>query len=200
MQAMSVIEIEQRRRTRLTTWMGFHAGNVSNGNRADEAHITHFLDGSLCRQCQRLKLSRGSAHDSRAGRDFMQAISAIKIEQRRRTRLTTWMGFHAGHVSNGNRAGEARMTHFLDGSLCRQCQRSKSSRGGAYDSRAGWDFMQAMSAIEFKQRRCTRLTAWMGFHAGNFSTENPLCNLVITSCRQYSDIAPLSIQPLPRFP
>jgi len=52
MQAMSVIEIEQRRRTQLTNWMGFHAGNVSDRNRAEEVHTIHQLDGVSCRQCQ----------------------------------------------------------------------------------------------------------------------------------------------------
>jgi len=110
------------------------------------------------------------------------------------------MGFHAANVNDQNRAEEAHMTHELDGISCRQCQRSKSSVRGAHGSLAGWDFMQAMSAIEIEQRKRTRLTTWMGFHAGNFSTENQLCNLVITSCRQYSEIDPLSIQPLPHFP
>jgi len=63
-------------------------------------HTTHGLDGISCRHCQRLKLSTGGAHDSLAGWDFMQALSAIEIEHRRRTRLTTWMGFHAGIVSD----------------------------------------------------------------------------------------------------
>jgi len=52
MQEMSVIEIEQMRRTQLTAWMGFHAGIVSDLNRANEAHTTHCLDGISCRQCQ----------------------------------------------------------------------------------------------------------------------------------------------------
>jgi len=42
-------------------------------------------------------------------------MSAIEMEPRRRTRLTSWMGFYAGHVSNGNRAEEAPTTHSLDG-------------------------------------------------------------------------------------
>ena len=153
MQALSAIEIEHRRRTRLTCWMGVHSGIVSNRNRA-----------------------------------------------RRHTRLTFWMGFHAGIVSNRNQADEAHTTHKLDGISCRHCQRSKSSRRGAHDSLPGWDFMQALSAIEIEQTRCIRLTNWMGFHASSFSIENQLCNLVITSCRQYSDIAPLLIQSLPHFP
>jgi len=37
---MSVIEIEQSGHTRLTLWMGFHAGNVGDRNRAEEAHTT----------------------------------------------------------------------------------------------------------------------------------------------------------------
>jgi len=118
-------------------------------------------------------------------------MSVIEIEQRRRTPLTTWMGFYAGNVSDQNRAEEAHTTHSLDGISCRQCQQSKSSRGGAHHSRSGWDFMQAMSVIEIEQRRRTPLTDWMGIHAGYFSTENQLYNLLITSCSQYSDIGPL---------
>ena len=45
MQAMSAIEIEPKRRSQLTPWMGFDAGNVSNRNRAQEALTTHILDG-----------------------------------------------------------------------------------------------------------------------------------------------------------
>ena len=45
MQAMSAIEIEHRRPSQLTAWMGFDAGNVSNRNRAQEALTTHSLDG-----------------------------------------------------------------------------------------------------------------------------------------------------------
>ena len=59
--------------------------------------------------------------------------------------------------------------------------------------------MQAMSVIEIKQR-CTQLTLWIGFYAGNFSAENQLYNLPITSYRQYSDIILLSIQFLPLLP
>src|SRR6188768_429963 len=172
MQALSAIEIEQTRRTRLTNWMGFHAGIVSDRNRADEAHTTHVLDGISCRHCQRSKSSRRGAHDSLAGWDFMQALSAIEIEQTRRTQLTSWMGFHAGIVSDRNRADEAHTTHVLDGISCRHCQRSKSSRRGAHDSRPGWDFMQALSAIEIEQTRRTRLTCWMGFNAGIVSDRN----------------------------
>ena len=45
MQAMSAIEIEHRRCSQLTGWMGFDAGNVGNRNRAQEALTTHILDG-----------------------------------------------------------------------------------------------------------------------------------------------------------
>jgi hypothetical protein len=45
MQAMSAIEIEHRRCSQLTRWMGFDAGNVSNQNQAQEALTTHKLDG-----------------------------------------------------------------------------------------------------------------------------------------------------------
>jgi len=80
-----VIEIEHRRRTRLTRWMGFHAGIVSDQNRAQEVYTTHKLDGISCRHCQQLKSSTGGTHDSHPGWDFMQALSEITIEQRRRT-------------------------------------------------------------------------------------------------------------------
>jgi len=146
-----------------------HKVNVSNRNGAEEAHTTHFLDGILCRPCQQWKSSRGGTHDSLAGWNLMQAISAIEIEQRRRTRLTTWMGFHAGNVSDRNRAEEAHTTHNLDGISRRQCQQWKSSRRSAHHSLPRWEFMQAMSAIEIEQRKRTRLTSWTGFHAGNFS-------------------------------
>ena len=200
MQAMSAIKIEQRRCTPLTSWMGFHAGNVSNWNWAEEAHTTHGLDGISYRQCQWSKLSRGGAHHSRPGWNFMQTMSAIEIKQRRRTSLTDWMGVHVGNVSDQNQAEEVHTTHRLDGSSCRQCQWLKSSRGGTHHSLARWDFMQAMSAIKIEQRRRTPLTDWMGFQAGYFSTENQLYNLLITSCSQYSDIAPPEIQSLPHFP
>ena len=72
-------------------------------------------------------------------------MSAIKIQQRRATQLTRWMGFHAGNVSNQNKAEEGHTTHNLDWISCRQCQQSISSRGGPYNSPAGWDFTQAMS-------------------------------------------------------
>jgi len=89
-----------------------------------------------CSQCQS-KSSRGGAHNSRPRWNFMQAMSAIKIKQRRCTQLTCWMGFHAGNVSNQNQAEEVHTTHTLDEISCRQCQQSKSSRGGAHNSQAG---------------------------------------------------------------
>jgi len=169
MQEMSAIKIENRRCSQLTLWMEFHAGNVSNQNRAQEALMTHSLDGVSCRQCQQSKSSTGGAHDSQTGWDFMQAMSATKIEHRRRSQLTIWMVFHASNVSKQNQAQEALMTHWLDGISCRQCQQSKSSIGGAHDSLSGWGFMQTMSAIEIKHRRRSQLTNWMRFHAGNVS-------------------------------
>jgi len=172
MRAMSAIEIKLRRCSRLTGWMGFDAGNVSNWNQAQEVLVTHHLDGIWCRQCQQLKSSTGGAHDSLSGWDLMQAMSAIEIEHRRCSWLTIWMGFDAGNVSNWNRAQEVLTTHCLDGIWCRHCQQSKSSTGGAHDSLSGWDLMQAMSAIEIEHRRCSRLTIWMGFDAGNVSNRN----------------------------
>ena len=115
MQAMSAIEIEHRRRSQLTGWMGFDVGNVSNRNPAQEALTTHILDGIGCRQCQQSKSSTGGAHNPLAGWDWVQAISAIEIEHRRCSQLTVWMGFDAGNISNRNRAQEALTTHCLDG-------------------------------------------------------------------------------------
>src|SRR5579859_8082029 len=216
MQAMSAIKIQQTRHTQLTpwmgfhagnvsnqntadkthtqltSWMGFHAGNVSNQNTADKAHTTHILDGISCRQCQQSKYSRQGTHNSRAGWDFMQAMSAIKIQQTRHTQLTSWMGFHAGNVSNHNTADKAHTTHSLDGISCRQCQQSKYSRQGTHNSLPGWDFMQAMSAIKIQQTRHTQLTPWMGFHAGNVSNQNTADKAHMThsldgiSCRHFS--------------
>ena len=91
MQAMSAIEIQHRRCSRLTSWMGFDAGHVSNRNRT------------------------GGPHNSLPGWDLMQAMSAIEIKHRRSSQLTVWMGFDAGNVSNRNRAQEALATHSLDG-------------------------------------------------------------------------------------
>ena len=130
----------------------------------------------------------------------MQAMSAIKIKQRRPTQLTRWMGFHAGNVSNQNQAEKAHKTHSLDGNSCRHCQQSKSPREGPHSSLPGWDFMQAMSAIKIEQRRPTQLTRWMGIHAGNVRVTNQLDNLLVTSYRHYSDIDLLLIQCLPLFP
>jgi hypothetical protein len=42
MQAMSVIEVEQRRWTP-TDWMGFHAGNVSDRNQAGAQRLTIWM-------------------------------------------------------------------------------------------------------------------------------------------------------------
>src|SRR6188768_45710 len=117
--------------------------------------MTHILDGISCRHCQQSKSSTGGTHNSQAGWDFMQALSAIEIEHRWRTQLTSWMGFHAGIVSDRNQAQEAHTTHILDGISCRHCQQLKSSTGGAHNSHPGWDFMQALSAIEIEHRRST---------------------------------------------
>jgi len=201
MQAMSAIEIKHRRCSQLTSWMGFDAGIVSNRNRAQETLTTHSLDGIWCRHCQQSKSSPGGARDSLPGWDLMQAMSAIKIEHRRRSRLTLWMGFDAGNVSNQNQAQETLATHHLDGIWCRHCQQSKSSTGGAHNSLPGWDLMQALSAIEIEHRRGSRLTLWMGFDAGNVSrADNPPYYLLITSCTKYSDITLLLIPFLPCFP
>jgi hypothetical protein len=56
--------------------------HVSNGNQAEELHMTHILDGSSCRECQQWKSSRGAAHDSHPGQEFMQGMSAMEIKQR----------------------------------------------------------------------------------------------------------------------
>jgi len=86
--------------------MRFHAGSVSDQNQRKEVHS-----------------------DSPTGRDFMQAMSVIEIEPGKRTQLTSWMEFHAGNVSDRNRA-EAHS-----------------------DSPPGWGFMRAISVIEIEQRR-----------------------------------------------
>jgi len=85
--------------------------------------MTHSLDGISYRHCQQFKLSRGGTHDSQPGWDFMHALSAIeieqrkhshsrwdfmqtlsviKIEQKRHTQLTSWMIFYTSIVSNQN--------------------------------------------------------------------------------------------------
>ena len=56
--ALSAMEIKQRG-TQLTPWTGFHEGIVSNQNQAEETHMTHSLDGILCKHYQQWKLSRG---------------------------------------------------------------------------------------------------------------------------------------------
>jgi len=81
--------------------MEFHAGNVSNGNQAEQLHMTHILDGSSYREYQQWKSSRAAAHDSLPGWEFMQGISAMEIKQSSCT---------------------YDMTHSLDGSSCRECQ------------------------------------------------------------------------------
>jgi len=43
---------------------------------------THILDGISCRECQQWKSSRGAAHDSLPGWEFMQGMSAMEIKQR----------------------------------------------------------------------------------------------------------------------
>jgi len=64
----------------------------------------------------------------------MQAISAMDIKQKSWTRLTDLMRFYTDNVSNPNQAEKLHRTHFLDK-------------------------MQAMLAVEIKQRSCTGLTA-----------------------------------------
>ena len=210
MQAILATVIKQRSCTWLTSWMRVHADNISHGNQAKELHMAHILDESSCRQYQPWKSSKGAAHDSPSEWEFMQAISAMEIKQRSCTwltfwirvhpdnvsnenqaeELTTWIRVHAGNVSNGNQAEKLHMTHILDESSCSQCQQWKSNRGAAYDSQAGWDFMQAMSAMEIKQRSCQWLTFWMRVHAGNVSNGNQAKELPMTytldesSCRQ----------------
>jgi hypothetical protein len=161
MQAMSAIEIEHRRPTQLTCWMGFDAGSVSNQHRAQEVLTTHNLDGIGCRQCQQSTSSTRGPHDSQPGWDWMQTMSVIETEHKRHSQLTTWMGLDAGNVSNQNRAQEALTTHILDGIGCRQCQQLTLSTGGTHNSHSGWDWMQAMSAIDIEHRRHSQLTLCM---------------------------------------
>jgi len=99
-------------------------------------------------------------------------MSAMEIKQRNCIGLTIWMGFHAGNVSNVNQVKELHRTHSLDRVSCRKCQQWKSSKGAAHNLLSGWDFMQAVSAIGIKQRSCTGLAFWVGFHAGSVSNRN----------------------------
>ena len=112
-------------------------------------------------------------------------MSAMDVKQSSSTALTRWMGFHAGHVSNGYQAEQGHSTYLLDGISCKQCQQWISSRAAAQHSLPGWDFMQAMSAIDIKQGSCTALTSWMGFHAGNISNENQVEEMHINSLPGY---------------
>ena len=177
MQAMSAMEIKQSSSTALTRWMGFHAGHISNGHQAEQPHSTHLLDGISCKPCQQWKPSRAATQHSLAGWDFMQAMSAMETKQSSHTALTGWMGFHAGHISNGNQAEQPHSTHLLDGISCRPCQQWKPSRAAAQHSLAGWDFMQAMSAMDIKQSQrhsthsldgisCRPCQQWISSRAG----------------------------------
>jgi hypothetical protein len=47
--------------------MGFHAGNISIQNQAEEVHTTHTLDGISCRQHQYSKSSGDDAYNSQSG-------------------------------------------------------------------------------------------------------------------------------------
>jgi hypothetical protein len=118
-----------------------------------------------------LKLKQRRYAELTAWMRFQQATSAVfKIKQKKCTQLTNWMGFHACNISSiRNQAEEVHRTHSLDGISCKQHQHSKPSRGGAYNSHPGWDFMQATSAFKIKRRWCIQLTAWIGFHTGNIS-------------------------------
>jgi len=177
---MSALKIEHPRCSWLTLWMGVDAGIVRNWNQAQEVLTTHCLDEIWCRQCQQLKSSTRGAQDSLPGWDLMQAMLAIEIKHRRCSRLTAWMGFDASNVSNWNEAQEVLMTHVLDGIWGRQCQQLKWGTGGAHDSLPGWDLRQEMSAIEIEHRRCSRLTAWMRFDAGNVSNQNRAQEVLMT--------------------
>ena len=180
---------------------------MSNQNQTEErvwkVTKTHILDGISYRECQQLKSNRGAAHDSLAGWEFMQEMSAMEpkqrsctwltcwmgvhagnvsngTKQRSCTWLTCWMGVHAGNVSNGNQAQELHMTHKLDGSSCRECQQWKPSTEAAHDSLAGWEFIQGILAMETKHRTCTWLTSWMEVHPGNVSNGNQAQDLHMT--------------------
>ena len=117
--------------------------------------MTHKLDRSSCKKCQQWKPSKGTAHDSQAGWEFMQEMSAMETSTGAAHDSQAWMGVHPGNVSKGNQAQELHMTHILDGSSSRECQQWKSSTGAAYDSQPGWEFIQGMSAMETKHRSCT---------------------------------------------
>jgi hypothetical protein len=57
--------------------------NISNAEeRLRRVTDIHILDGSLCRECQQWKSCREDAHDSQAGWEFMQGMSAMEIRLR----------------------------------------------------------------------------------------------------------------------
>jgi hypothetical protein len=66
-------------------------------------------------------MEQRNAHHLHPGWDFMQAMSALKIKQRRCTQLTNWMGFHTGNISTQNQAEDVHTTYILDGISHRQC-------------------------------------------------------------------------------
>jgi len=53
------------------------------------------------------------------------------------------MRFHAGNVSDQKQAEEAHSDSPTELDFMQAMSVIKSRRGGAHDSRAGWDFMQA---------------------------------------------------------
>jgi len=102
--------------------MGFHAGHVSDRYRAEKVHTTHELHGFHAGNVSDRNKAEEAHSDSRAGWNFMRAMSVIDIEQRKCIQLTNWQGFHPGRVSDRSQAEEAHTTHILYGISCRQCQ------------------------------------------------------------------------------
>jgi len=125
---MSVIKTKQKSYTSLTIWIEFYASNVNNGNQAKKLHITHNLD-----EIHTGNISNGNQAEDLHTTDFLDI----------------------DNISNGNQAKNLHMTDFLHRLSYRECQKWKSSKGPAHNSRSGWNFMHAISEMEIKQRICT---------------------------------------------
>jgi len=77
---MSVIEIKKRRCTRLTRWMGFHAGNVSDcRSQAEEADSDSRTEWGFMPVMSVIEIQEAHS-DPQSGWDFMQAPSALTID------------------------------------------------------------------------------------------------------------------------
>jgi len=76
--------------------------------------MTYSLDEISYKRCQQWKSSRQAAHNSLAGKNFMQAMSAMEIMQTSYIQLTLWMRFHVCSFSNGNQADKLYIAYKLD--------------------------------------------------------------------------------------